>query len=431
MTIYRRWSLISAFGYDWEKVLAKVVKREEKRKEKRESVTGYKLLFTVIILMVYTVGRFIPLCGVDTDAYQGSTVDADNLLMQAIGGDSFQYSIFALGISPYVISSLVSQLGLLCLSSDYKSKMSPRKIRQIMLTGMLGLCIVQAFLKVNGLEFVGERNVQYLLKTVAVLELIAGAVLIFWMTERNKKYGIGGATVVFLFNISSGVSNMVKGHTGKELLIPLLLSAVMFLIMMILENTEKRIPLQRVSIHNIYADKNYMAIKNNPVGVMPVMFSTAFFMLPRLIVEFLSFFFSQNEVLIWWRNNLVLTRPLGLVIYLGIIYLLTVGFAMLMINPKDTMEQFLKSGDSIVNLHAGRPTRRYLRRILFHKSFFSATVMCICLGLPLLLQILGEVEGTLAMLPSSVMMLSGLICSFGREIAAVHSYDAYEHFIFI
>lgn len=402
-----------------------------KQVEKNEKVTKYKLLFTAIILAVYTAGRFIPLYGVDTAAYQGSRVDADSLLMQVIGGDSYQYSIFALGISPYIISNLVSQLGLLCMSSDYKAKMSPGKIQRIMLAGMLGLCIIQSFLKINRLEFVGEGNILYLLKTVAFLELIVGAMLIFWISELNKKYGIGGATVVILFNISSGITNIVRGHTGKEMLIPLLLSAVMFLIMLILENTEKRIPLQRVSIHNIYADKNYMAIKSNPVGVMPVMFSTAFFMLPRLLVDLLCFIFPQNGNLAWWRDNLVLTKPLGLMIYLAIIYLLTIGFAMLMINPKDTMEQFLKSGDSIVDLHAGKPTRRYMRKTLFRMSFFSATVMCICLGVPLLLQILGKIESTLSMLPSSIMMLSGLMCSFGRELVAIHSYDVYEHFIFI
>ncbi|MCI9220366.1 MAG: preprotein translocase subunit SecY [Lachnospiraceae bacterium] len=402
-----------------------------KQVEENEKVTKYKLLFTAIILAVYTAGRFIPLYGVNTAVYQGSRVDADSLLMQVIGGDSYQYSIFALGISPYIISNLVSQLGILGMSSDYKAKMSPRKIQRIMLAGMLGLCIVQSFLKINGLEFVGEGNILYLLKTVAFLELIVGAMLIFWISELNKKYGIGGATVVILFNISSGITNIVRGHTGKEMLIPLLLSAVMFLIMLILENTEKRIPLQRVSIHNIYADKNYMAIKSNPVGVMPVMFSTAFFMLPRLLVDLLCFISPQNGNLAWWRDNLVLTKPLGLMIYLAIIYLLTIGFAMLLINPKDTMEQFLKSGDSIVDLHAGRPTRRYIRKTLFRMSFFSATVMCVCLGLPLLLQILGKIESTLSMLPSSIMMLSGLMCSFGREIVAIHSYDVYDHFIFI
>lgn len=423
MTICKRWSLISVLGYDWEKTLAQL--------KKREKVTEYKLLFTLIILLIYTAGRFIPLYGVNTSVYLGSKMDADNLLMQVVGGDAYQYSIFALGISPYIISNLVSQLVLLCLSSDYKAKMSPGKIQRIMLTGMMGLSIVQAFLKVNQLEFVAEGSVLYLVKTAAFLEMIVGALLMLWMSDLNKKYGIGGMTVLILFNISTGISNTVKGHTGKELLVPLLLASIMFVIMMILENTEKRIPLQRVSIHNIYADKNYMAIKSNPVGIMPVMFSTAFFMLPRLVVDLLRFFFPQNETLIWWQNNLVLTSPLGLIVYLLIIYLLTIGFAMLMLNPKDTMEQFLKSGDSIVDLHAGTPTKRYLRKTLFRKSFISATIMCICLGVPLLLQILGKIEGTLSMLPSSLMMLSGLMCNFGREFVAIRSYDSYEHFIFI
>lgn len=398
---------------------------------KKEKVTGYKLLFTGIIFLIYVTGRFIPLYGVDTRAYQGRILDADSLLMQVIGGDTYQYSIFALGISPYIISNMASQLVLLCMSSDYKAKVSPRKMQWVMLAGMLTLCILQAFIQVDQLLFAAEGNIVRLLKAVAFLEMIAGAVLMLWLADLNQKYGIGGVMVLILFNIATGIANTVKGHTGKELILPIVLSAVMFLVTLVLENTEKRIPLQRVSIHNIYADKNYMAIKYNPVGVMPVMFSTAFFMLPRLLVDLLRFFFPQNGDLVWWQENLVLTRPLGVVVYLITIYLLTIGFAMLMINPKDTMEQFLKSGDSIVNLHAGRPTRRYMRRTVFRISFFSATVLSVCLGIPLLLQLRGSIEGTLTMLPSQAMMLTGLVCNFHRELVAIHSYDAYEHFIFI
>jgi len=399
--------------------------------EKKEKITGNKLFFTLIILLIYTAGRFIPLYGVDAQAYQGQKMDTDSLLMQVVGGDSYQYSIFALGISPYMIANMTSQIVMLCMSADYKTKVSPKRMRRVMLAGMLMLCMLQAFVQVNQLEFIAEGAIVSLFKTVCFLEMITGAVLLLWISDLNQKYGIGGVTVLILFNITSGISNTVKGHTGKEMILPIILAAVMFLITLVLENREKRIPLQRVSIHNIYADKNYMAIKYNPVGVMPVMFSTAFFMLPRLLVDLLRFFFPQNSVLVWWQDNLVMTRPLGIAVYLIVIYLLTIGFAMLMINPKDTMEQFLKSGDSIVNLHAGRATRKYMWRTVFRISFASATIMAVCLGIPLLLQWQGSIEGTLSMLPSSAMLLTGLVCNFGREFVAIRSYDAYDHFIFI
>lgn len=399
--------------------------------EKKKKITGYKLLFMTVVFVIYVVGRFIPLYGVDTRAYQEQMMDADSLLMQAIGGDSYQYSIFALGVSPYIISNMISQLVMLCMSSDYKAKVSPRKVQRAMLTGMLMVSMMQAFTQVNRLIFVPAGDIVYLFKAIAFLQMVTGAVLILWLSDMNQKYGIGGAMVLILFNITKGTADMVKGHAIKEMILPIVLSIVMFFITLALENTEKRIPLQRVSIHNIYADKNYMAIKYNPVGVMPVMFSTAFFMLPRLLVDLLLLFFPKNRDLLWWQDNLVMTKPLGIVVYLLIIYLLTIGFAMLMINPKDTMEQFLKSGDSIVNLHGGRPTRKYMRRTVFGISFFSATVMSICLGIPLFLQLQGSMEGTLTMLPSSIMMLTGLVCSFAREFVAIRSYDAYEHFIFI
>ncbi len=196
-----------------------------------------------------------------------------------------------------------------------------------------------------------------------------------------------------------------------------------------MENTEKRIPVQRISIHNIYADKNYLAIKMNPIGVMPVMFSTACFMLPQFIVLLLALLFPEHSGILWWQQNMVLSRPLGAVVYILVLYALTIVFSMVFIGPGDLTEQFLKSGDSILNLHAGRDTKRYLSREVFRISFFSATVMGICLGAPLALQMRGGIDSTLVMLPSSFMMLSGIFCNLYQEFIVIRNFDAYRPFI--
>lgn len=196
-----------------------------------------------------------------------------------------------------------------------------------------------------------------------------------------------------------------------------------------MEGSEVRIPMQRISIYNIYADKNYLAIKLNPVGVMPVMFSSAFLTLLKLIISGLHWLFPENEDILRWQENLVLTNPAGIGVYIAILYLLTLGFAMIMINPRDISEQFLKSGDSIMNLHAGRDTRRYLTKKLCIISFFSATLMSICLGIPMLLQLAGGINGELVMFPASIMMLTGLWYNLCQEFKTVKSYEAYRPFI--
>lgn len=121
---------------------------------------------------------------------------------------------------------------------------------------------------------------------------------------------------------------------------------------------------------------------------------------------------------------MVLTKPFGIAIYVLCEYLITIVFSLIMISPKDITEQFLKSGDSIINLHAGRDTRRYLRRTVWNISFFSATVMGVCVAVPLILQMEFNVDGTLAMLPVSIMLLASFWCNIFRELISIYKYDS-------
>jgi preprotein translocase subunit SecY len=263
----------------------------------------------------------------------------------------------------------------------------------------------------------------------AASEMVAGAYLILWLAENNKRYGIGGQTALILVNILDGLMGTLEGATLQNLVLPLFVSAVVLVIVIVMENAEKRIPLQRISIHNIYADRNYLAFKLNPIGVMPVMFSSAFFMLPQMALAGLQFLFPEDPRIAEWREQMTLTAPLGIVTYMVILYILTIGFSMVFINPSDLTEQFLKSGDSIRDLHPGKDTKRYLTRQLLVISIGSATMMAVCLGVPMCLQMWNIMDSSLSMLPSSVMILTGIWCNLYQEIRSVKNLDAYQSFL--
>jgi preprotein translocase subunit SecY len=298
-----------------------------------------------------------------------------------------------------------------------------------MMALMLLLAVVQAIWRLGSLDFVMEGSRLFLAKIAAASEMVAGSFIILWMAENNKRYGIGGQTAMILVNILDGLLGTLEGATRKNLVLPICVSAGVLVAVIVMENAEKRIPLQRISIHNIYADRNYLAFKLNPIGVMPVMFSSAFFMLPQMALAGLLYLIPGNEVLLGLQEQLNLTKPLGIVIYILILYVLTIGFTMVFINPSDLTEQFLKSGDSILGLHPGKDTRRYLTRELFRISLCSATMMAICLGIPMCLQFFHKMDSNLAMLPSSVMILTGIWCNLRQEIQSVKDLDAYQPFI--
>lgn len=247
---------------------------------KRESIIRYKLLYTVLILLVYLVGRELPLYGVDTSDYLNRSMDAENLLMQVVGGDSYQSSLFALGVSPYMISSILVQIMVAYKKASSKARISQKRISMLTAVFTLIMALLQAMLHVGELSFFPEGAALYLAQSVAVTEMVAGVMLIVWLVARNKKYGIGGQTALIFVNIVDSLAAMMKGYSIRHLGLPLLVSAVAMFLMIIMENAEKRIPVQRISIHNIYADKNYLAVKLNPIGIMPLIFSTAFFSLP-------------------------------------------------------------------------------------------------------------------------------------------------------
>lgn len=392
--------------------------------ESKESVLKYKLAYSGIILFVYLIGKNIPLYALDFSAYRENYFNVEELLLQSISGDAFRSSVFALGIFPSMISGFIVQIFMAVRGLFTKSGISPGKSRRMTVAVTLGIASFQALTQVREIKFTASAQELPLVQAIAAAEMVTGAILIMWMSDRNSRFGVSGRMVFITVNILERITGILFRQTLDRLAVPLMISAVMMLIMLIMENTEKRIPVQRISIHNIYADKNYMAIKLNPAGMMPMMFAAAVFMLPKLIVSLLISFYPHHQGILWWQENLSLTKPFGILIYIVCEYLLTILFAMLMLNPKDISERFLKSGDSIVDLHAGRDTRRYLRGGVWRLSLIGATVMGGCIVTPMLLQAYGGMDSTLAALPTSMMMLIGFSCNMYRECVTYRNYDS-------
>lgn len=393
-------------------------------RESKESILKYKLAYSGIILFVYLVGKNIPLYALDISAYREAYFNVEELLLQSIGGDAFRSSVFALGIFPSMISGFLVQIFMAIRGLFTKSGVSPGKTRRMMIAVTLVIASFQAFTRVREIKFIASSRELPVVQAIAALEMVTGAVLIMWLADRNSRFGVSGRMVFITVNILERIMGILYKNTPRALAVPLVISVVMMFVMMVMENTEKRISVQRISIHNIYADKNYMAIKLNPAGMMPMMFTAAIFMLPKLIVSLLISYYPYHQGILWWQENLSLTKPFGIFIYIVCEYLLTILFAMLMLSPKDISERFLKSGDSIVDLHAGRDTRRYLRGVVWRLSLVGATVMGVCIVTPMLLQVYGGMDSSLAALPTSMMMLIGFSCNMYRECITYRNYDS-------
>ncbi|MBP5413847.1 MAG: preprotein translocase subunit SecY [Lachnospiraceae bacterium] len=397
------------------------------KKKGRSYLFLSKLIFTFMIIAVYCVGRSIPLYGIDMSMYEGE-LEAGMILEKSVCGDIYKCSVMTLGISPYMISSILVQIINACRSSDSKAKTSAKKMNRLTLVIMFLLSVIMAILRLDELKFY-PQYINPLTMITAVAEMVAGAFIILWLSVRNKYYGIGGQTVFIFINILDGIIMTIRSASREEIMTPFIVSLIIAFVMLFMENCEKRIPVQRISIHSIYADKNYQAIKFNPVGVMPVMFASAAFMLPKMVIDVLCRDFPSNATLAMINEDMTLDNALGISVYICILFLLNIIFSYLLINPKDMTEQFLKSGDSLAGIHPGDDTKKYLKRHIFQICLFSSFVMGGCVLFSLILQMRGIMSSTLAMLPTSFMILMGLWSNLYNESEAVIHTDSYRTFI--
>ena len=401
----------------------------KKKKQQKEHVLFYKLLYSFMTMLVYMVGRNIPLYGIDIDAYSNVNVDAQSILLQAISGDMKNCSIFIIGLWPYMLASMLAVLIVAIMSLDHTRKLSPKKINIMTVTIMMIIAAVQAYHKTQTLMYRVSGYELIWNKIIVFIQLIAGMLIVVYMCDRATRYGIGGKVSVFMVNIVSGMMTMFTGKPLEKLALPVAIGVAEIAVMIVLETTEKRIAVQRVSINNIYADKNYIAYKLNPVGATPLMFASAAFLLPQFMCNGLHYLFTDNADIQWWMDNMRLTSPLGIVVYMVIICLLTIIFSMVMLSPGRTADDLLKSGDSIQDIYAGKPTKRYLIGTVLSFSVISSIIICICQGGPLFLQFGGYVDASLAMLPCSIMMTTGLWISLYREAEVYRNMDRYHTFI--
>ena len=393
-------------------------------KEKTHLVRN-RCLFSIVIIVIYFICHRIPLNGIDMSAYDNLGLDLGAVLSLAVNGSNKQCYVMSLGISPYITASLVISILFAMRSKEARARTSPKAMNYWITALTFIVTLIQSVFYALNLEYV-DRNVMSVL--LVIFELMAGASIAQYLLMKNKKYGVGGFAPIIIVNMTETLIGTLMKSSVDALKIPLGISFVMVIIMIFMEMHEKKIPLQRVSVHNVHADKNYLAIKYNPVGFMALMFGSAIFMIPQLVVALIHHF-HKSEIVIFLYKNLNMSTVFGMRVYVVMLFLFTVLLSLLFVNPKDLSDDLLQGGDCIENIPAGKPTRRYIRKWVLFFSCLSGLIMCGCLSLCMYLQYKGIVDASVAMLPTTFMLLSGFICSIYLEIRAYRDFDSYKPFI--
>ncbi len=360
-----------------------------------------RIFFTLFILSVYRFGTFVPIPGIDPEQLQimmeGNQKGLLGMFNVFAGGAVSRMAIFALGIMPYISSSIIVQL--LTGVSDYfknlksQGETGRQKITQITRYGTVLLATVQGYGLSVGLESSANLviNPGIFFKITTVTTIVAGTMFLMWLGEQITQRGIGNGISLIIFSgivaeiPRALVTTFELGRTGAIstamiiFIFFLLIATIMFIVFM--ERALRKILInypKRQMGNKIYGgDSSHLPLKINSAGVIPAIFASALLLLP---VTFSNFNASQNETFQTIVSFFSQWQPLYMLLYASGIIFFTFFYTSITFNPAETAENLRKYGGFIPGIRPGESTALYIDNILTKLTTIGAlylTLVCL------------------------------------------------------
>ena len=354
-----------------------------------------RILFTLAVLGIFCIGTNITVPWASKITKELGFLELLNLMA---GGALKQFSIFALGVTPYITASIITQLlqmDIIPYFSELKEQgyVGKQKINKI--TRYLG--ILFAFIQgyVISIAFLGSNNVYDILKTTLVLT--AGTSLLMWLGDQITEKGIGnGLSLLIMAGIIESIPGMFKtafmglisnGTYALPLGITLFVIFVIVYLLIIvgviwIQLAERRIPIQYANRSNtvIASESSFLPIKINSAGVMPVIFASTLLALPVTIVNFIG-----NQGAIDFVNKwITYTSPTGFIIYILLIFFFGYFYTFMSMNPEEMSKNLNKNGGYIPGVRPGTITTKYISNVLSKLTIVGSIFLIIIAGLPII-----------------------------------------------
>lgn len=438
---------------------------------KNKEVIG-RIFFTVMILFVFRIGCAIPTPGIDASEFSDQLNSNSNnilALMNLLGGGALQnFSIFALGVSPYITAQIIIQL----LSMDVlpaltelnrQGQYGRRKIEMatryltLMLAAVQAYGIIQTALNTSWISFTMEEN--FLTYAYIVTVMVAGAMLVMWLGDQITTKGIGnGISVIIFAGIVSSLPNQIvtafqrwvltswnhgsiEATKGVFQFLLYVLSFILIIAFVVfIELSRRKIPVQhatRSGGSEKLSKASFLPIKVNSAGVIPVIFASSILMAPSVIATFISSDAANAEWLkVFQYNQLVymgggVYMPWGLIIYIVLVFAFTFFYANLQINPAQLAENFQKNGSYIPGIRPGVETEKYVSRVLNRVTLIGALSLSFISALPVVLTLSGVFgnDSTLALGGTGLIIVVGVALELNNQINGLIAGKSYDEVI--
>ncbi len=360
-----------------------------------------RIFFTIFILSIYRLGTYVPIAGIDPNSLSEIMSSSQKGLLGMFnvfsGGAVQRMAIFALGIMPYISSSIIVQL--LTGVSDYfknlkeQGEFGRKKITQITRYGTVLIATLQGYGVSVGLENAGDLVLDpgAYFKIMTTISLVAGTTFLMWLGEQITSRGIGnGISLIIFAGIVAEIpralaSTFELGRTGAlspVMIISifiLLIATVMFIVFM--ERAMRKILVnypKRQMGNKVYGgESSYLPLKINTAGVIPAIFASALLLLP---ITFSNFGVSDSDFFINFSSLFSQGKPLYMLLYAFGIIFFAFFYTSIVFNPKETSENLRKYGGYIPGIRPGDRTAEYIESILTKLTTIGAcylTLVCL------------------------------------------------------
>jgi preprotein translocase subunit SecY len=400
-----------------------------------------RVLFTALILALYRLGSWIPAPGVDSDQIknyfnnQGGTILG--LLNVFSGGALSQFSLFALGIMPYVTASIILQLLTVVIPKleqlQKEGEAGYAKINQYTRYSTVGLAAAQA----TGYAYLFQRQGALTNNSgrlvLIIITLTAGTTLLMYMGELITKRGIGNGISLLIFasilvSAPAGVTAWYNGGPMEKLFFPLLAIGIIVAVVFIQEG-QRRIPIQyakrMVGRKMTSGESTYMPLRVNMAGVIPIIFAAAVMAFPPTIGQY----FPQTQGFVNRHFQPSSLTYLGLEAFLIIVF--TYFYTAVQFNPVDQADNLRKHGGYIPGIRPGPPTAQYLDRVLTRLTLPGSIYLAAVAVLPsIFIRYGGFSQATSRALGgTSVLIVVGVALDTMRQMESQMMMRSYEGFL--
>jgi preprotein translocase subunit SecY len=391
-----------------------------------------KILFTIFILFVFRVGTHITVPGVNAKSLEAlSNLPFLNMLSLVSGNALKNFSVFALGVSPYITASIIVQLLQMDILPKFvewgkQGEVGRRKLNQATRYISLVLAFVQSIGITAGLNALsGAQLTTMTLNWQAYVMigsiLTTGSMIVTWLGEQitDKGYGNGTSMIIFAGIISSlptTISEIYEDRfvniaasriTESIIFVLILVIAVLAIVYFttFVQQAEYKIPIQYTKRAQGAPSSSYLPLKLNPAGVIPVIFAGSITAIPTSIVQF---FASQNQSYSWLttlQEFFDYTSVKGMIVYALLIILFTFFYTFVQVNPEKTAENLQKSGAYIHGVRPGNGTEVYFSKLLKRLATVGALFLGFVALLPILAQNLLGLSSNISFLGTSLIII--------------------------